>query len=84
MLYFEAASDLGAGFWKSDGTAAGTVMVYPNIGNLRYLTAVNGTLFFSAGDGTQGWELWKSDGTTAGTRLSKISILTQTTPCPKS
>jgi hypothetical protein len=33
------------------------------------LTIVNGTLFFSAGDGTDGHELWKSDGTRRGTTL---------------
>src|SRR5881396_2555956 len=31
------------------------------------LTDVNGTLFFSAEDPTNGRELWKSDGTAAGT-----------------
>src|SRR5262249_53540670 len=35
------------------------------------LTNVNGTLFFRANDGTNGYELWKSDGTTAGTVLVK-------------
>jgi len=34
-------------------------------------TDVNGTLFFSANDGTNGYELWKSDGTSAGTVLVK-------------
>ena len=34
-------------------------------------THVNGTLYFSASEGTHGRELWKSDGTTAGTVMVK-------------
>jgi ELWxxDGT repeat protein len=37
----------------------------------RYLTNVNGTLFFVADDGAAGFELWKSDGTEPGTSLVK-------------
>src|SRR5262249_2839339 len=66
----------GVELWKSDGTAAGTVLVkdispgggssYPSD-----FTNVNGTLFFTAEDGTDGIEVWKSDGTAAGTVLVK-------------
>jgi ELWxxDGT repeat protein len=43
----------------------------PNSSNPRDLTNVNGTLFFTAYEPTQGWELWKSDGTAHGTVLVK-------------
>src|SRR5689334_7919758 len=33
------------------------------------ITNVNGTLFFTANDGSHGWQLWKSDGTTNGTAV---------------
>src|SRR5215510_16063544 len=36
-----------------------------------WLTNLNGTLFFTADDGSTGQELWKSDGTAAGTTLVK-------------
>ena len=74
----------GHELWKSDGTAAGTVTGQGHLpGLLRALrrssqqfdpsdlTNVNGTLFFTANDGTHGDELWKSDGTAAGTVLVK-------------
>ena len=58
--------------WKSDGTHAGTVRVkdiIPGRENSfpRNLTNVNGTLYFTAFDGTGDEELWRSDGTDAGT-----------------
>jgi len=62
--------------WKSDGTTAGTSLVkdiYTGAYNASpaNLLAVNGTLYFSATDGTNGRELWKSDGTAAGTVIVK-------------
>jgi RNA polymerase sigma factor (sigma-70 family) len=67
------------GLWKSDGTAAGTVMVKeinPNFNPhlptvLGNVTAVGRTLFFVADDGVHGRKLWKSDGTAAGTIMVK-------------
>ena len=34
-------------------------------------TAVGNTLYFTANDGTNGYELWKSDGTASGTVMVK-------------
>ena len=59
--------------WKSDGSAAGTVLVKDiNIGAGSSsvpagFTAVGGTIYFRAKDDTSGMELWKSDGTAANT-----------------
>jgi ELWxxDGT repeat protein len=66
----------GRELWRSDGTAAGTVMVLDiasgaNSSLLNELVAVGPTLFFEAEDGTHGAEIWKSNGTAAGTVLLK-------------
>ncbi len=74
--YFFAASTRATGLelWKSDGTAAGTVLVKDIFAgatgsDISSLTNVNGTLYFTANDGFSGKEIWKSDGTAAGTVL---------------
>ncbi len=74
-LFFTADNGVnGLELWKSDGTAAGTVLVRDiragsSSSNLENLTAVGSTLFFTVDDGVNGKELWKSDGTAAGTVL---------------
>lgn len=67
----------GYELWKSDGSAAGTVMVKDinpayDASGLAYaftpwFTQVDGLLYFVANDGAHGVELWKSDGSGAGT-----------------
>ncbi|WP_341853574.1 ELWxxDGT repeat protein [Microcystis aeruginosa 1339] len=76
-LFFRANDGVnGTELWKSDGTAAGTVLVKDiRLGSggsdPGFLTAVGNTLFFRSLDGVNGQELWKSDGTAAGTVLVK-------------
>ena len=71
--YFaRTTSAAGSELWKTDGTAAGTILVKDiNPGSASSspaeLTAYGGFLFFAADDGVNGRELWRSDGTAAGT-----------------
>lgn len=68
----------GTELWKTDGTAAGTVLV-KNINTTApgsssspsRFTEFNGATYFSADDSVNGIELWKSDGSAAGTQLLK-------------
>ncbi|GCA72918.1 hypothetical protein MiYa_04473 [Microcystis aeruginosa NIES-2519] len=67
-LFFSANDGVkGTELWRSDGTAAGTVLVGdiapPGFSGSspRYLTAVGSTLFFTANESlAYGTELWKS------------------------
>jgi ELWxxDGT repeat protein len=74
MLIFSANNGYnGYELWKSNGTAAGTVMI-KNINpqgssNPSYFTQIGNSLYFEADGG-----LWKTNGTTAGTVLIKQFI----------
>ena len=84
-LFFRVNNGVhGHELWKSDGTSTGTVLVkdiYPGnspvIGNPPFsgnpsgLINVNGTLFFTATDFLNNYELWMSDGTQEGTTQVK-------------
>lgn len=73
----------GIELWKTDGTAAGTVLVKdinPGLANSKPLETgsfqhnsflYNNEVYFSANDGVHGCELWKTDGTEAGTVMVK-------------
>ena len=71
-LFFSAKVGQSRDLWRSDGTAAGTVMVKDIVqgsygyGCCEYMTPVGDTLYFVAG-GANDKEIWKSDGTADGT-----------------
>jgi ELWxxDGT repeat protein len=76
LVYFSASSPgHGRQLWKSNGTAAGTVMV-TNVNPRRAglapedIAPVAGTTaMFSGDDGVHGREPWVTDGTSAGTHM---------------
>jgi trimeric autotransporter adhesin len=78
-LYFTVSDNVhGRELWKSDGTAAGTVLVKdirtgssPSMFPSSYMINAGGTLYFQAYTEATGYELWKSDGTSEGTVLVK-------------
>ncbi|HEX8530264.1 MAG TPA: ELWxxDGT repeat protein, partial [Cytophagales bacterium] len=83
LCFVVSEGNYGTELWRSDGSAAGTTLVADlnrrgDIRNYYYdalpegLTAVGGTLYFSADDGTHGRELWKYDA--AGCQVPADSV----------
>ncbi|MGL5095727.1 MAG: ELWxxDGT repeat protein, partial [Planctomycetia bacterium] len=77
-LYFNGANGGSAGreLWKTDGTAAGTVLVANIDGGVfpsdpAHFAPLAGFLYFDAETAATGRELWKTDGTAVGTTLVK-------------
>jgi ELWxxDGT repeat protein len=74
-VFFSGTGWNGTELFVTDGTRQGTYEIRDinpfGSSSPGWLTASNGTLFFTANDGTNGTELWKSDGTDAGTVMIK-------------
>jgi ELWxxDGT repeat protein len=77
IVYFIDSDELhGEELWKTDGTAAGTVMVKDiNVGfessHIQNITKSGANIFFVAYQPLVGIALWKTDGTELGTVLVK-------------
>lgn len=74
VFFASTTMEEGTELWKTDGTVSGTSLVadlQPGSfsGQPRGMNNMNGTLMFSADDGSVGRELWRSDGTSVGTTL---------------
>jgi ELWxxDGT repeat protein len=67
LLYFQGTEQGVNATWRTDGTAAGTVMLTAALGDS--FVDWNGTAFFRASETATGSELWSSDGTPPGTQL---------------
>jgi len=76
MIFGASNGSTGTELWKTDGTAAGTVLIKDirpgssssSISNMRLMGSF---VYFTANDGTNGGALWRTDGTTAGTTMVK-------------
>ena len=84
IVLFSASDGVhGTELWKTDGTAAGTVLVKDinsgagdsnpaeSDGHGNEYILYNNEVYFAANDGVHGIELWKTDGTENGTVLVK-------------
>jgi len=72
VAVFEAWTGTSIQLWKTDGTAAGTVLVRDHFADRDLLPGfqrMGGFWYFVADDGVNGLELWRTDGTAGGTSL---------------
>lgn len=84
IVLFQAGDGVnGVELWKSDGTNSGTNMIkdintnssgidnlsFPRILEKWRITATSNKAYFTASDGTNGFELWVTDGTENNTQL---------------
>ena len=82
-LYFEADDGTnGHELWKSDGTASGTEMVVNirpgNTNELQYhfyngIVGINNSVYFTANDGTNGYELWTLSGGSGSGGMTNVT-----------
>jgi ELWxxDGT repeat protein len=68
--------DTNDSLWKSNGTAAGTVLYAHNVrvNTESGFATLNNKLYFSGTNAANGQELWVTDGTAAGTAIVKDII----------
>ena len=76
-LYYTTSKDYSHSLWRTDGTAAGTSLVYQwtvvdaydNM--IAWFTVYKSRLYFTSGSTGHGVQVWSTDGTTAGTQIFK-------------
>jgi len=80
LLFEKFVSGQGPEIWKSDGTAAGTVLVKDHLLNpddrdLRFLTTIGDRTFFITTNSNFQSRLWITDGTASGTAPLTTSVV---------
>ncbi|MGE5610594.1 MAG: PKD domain-containing protein [Bacillota bacterium] len=71
LLYVLYSNSAPWQLWKSDGTAAGTVLLKDRCDSTPLVGSLDGAILFESYDAEHGKELWRTDGTVAGTELLK-------------
>lgn len=73
LFFTDTAPDGNLNLLRTDGTAAGTIVLATDIRGTNFLDgqtyAAGSLVYFLASDAAHGSELWRSDGTVSGTRM---------------